>query len=175
MPHRSTPTARRLGATLAALALVAATGAAPAPPAPSTQPGRSGAQVYGAVCAACHQPSGEGNGETYPPLAGSSWVTGDERRLVRVVLHGLTGEIDVEGQTYAGAMPPWGPTLKDEEIAAVATYVRNSWGNKAAAVATATVAQLRAAHKARTAPWTAAELAQAASAAKPAARLTRER
>ena len=121
---------------------------------------RTGAQVYTATCAACHQPNGTGNGETYPPLAGSEWVTGDESRLVRVILHGLTGPIDVEGESYSGVMPPWGPTLKDDEIAAVATYVRTAWGNKAPAVRAATVARLRAAHGSRTAPWTAAELAQ---------------
>ena len=126
---------------------------------PGTQP-RTGQQVYTATCAACHQPDGTGNGETYPPLAGSELVTGDEARLVRVILHGLTGPIDVEGESYSGVMPPWGPTLKDEEIAAVATYVRRSWGNKAPAVSAAAVARLRAAHGSRTAPWTAAELAQ---------------
>jgi mono/diheme cytochrome c family protein len=158
---RSAPLAPAAAAPLAALALLAA--GLVRPPAAAAQAPRSGAQVYAAVCAACHQPAGEGNGETYPPLAGSSWVTGDERRLVRIILHGLTGEIDVEGQSYSGAMPPWGPTLRDDEIAAVATYVRTSWGNKASAVTAATVAQLRAAHKARTTPWTAAELAQAAA------------
>ena len=127
----------------------------------AVQPPRTGAQVYTATCAACHLPDGTGNGETYPPLAGSEWVTGDEARLVRVILHGLTGPIDVEGESYSGVMPPWGPTLKDEEIAAVATYVRTAWGNKAPAVSAATVARLRAAHASRTAPWTAAELAQA--------------
>lgn len=180
MPYRrlAAPLRRAGLATVCAVAtLLTATGAArpgvprPAPPpvprplAPMpAQPPRTGAQVYASVCAACHQSSGEGNGETYPPLAGSSWVTGNEQRLVLVILHGLTGEIDVEGQTFAGVMPPWGPTLKDEEIAAVATYVRSSWGNKAAAVRPATVTQLRAAHPARTAPWTAAELARAAGA-----------
>ncbi len=161
MPPRRPPIAHPLAAPLAALVLLAA--GLVRPPAAAAQAPRSGAQVYAAVCAACHQPAGEGNGESYPPLAGSSWVTGDERRLVRIILHGLTGEIDVEGQSYSGAMPPWGPTLRDDEIAAVATYVRNSWGNKASAVTAATVAQLRAAHKARTTPWTAAELAQAAA------------
>lgn len=176
MPHRRPPTSPRRAAPLAALGLVAAIAAGepprPAHPAPPprpapvvpVQPARTGAQVYAAICAACHQPSGEGNGESYPPLAGSSWVTGDESRIVRIVLHGLTGEIDVEGQTYAGAMPPWGPTLSDAEIAAVTSYVRASWGNHATPIAVATVTQLRAAYKARTTPWTAAELARATTA-----------
>jgi mono/diheme cytochrome c family protein len=147
------------GLLAAAGAVFALLPAAEARPAAGAQP-RSGAQIYAATCAACHQASGEGTGEAYPPLAGSDWVTGSESRLVRVILHGLHGEIDVEGQTYSGMMPPWAATLNDAEIAAVATYVRSSWGNTAPAVAPATVAQLRAMHASRTTPWTAAELAQ---------------
>jgi mono/diheme cytochrome c family protein len=119
---------------------------------------RTGAQVYSQTCAACHQPAGEGKEQMYPPLAGSEWVTGPDARLVRIVLHGLTGEIEVEGQTFAGMMPPWGPTLTDAEIAAVTTYVRSSFGNKAAPVTAATVAAIRKATATRTTPWTAAEL-----------------
>ena len=118
-----------------------------------------GKQVYATTCAACHQATGLGVEGTYPPLAGSEWVNGDEAKLVRIVLNGLTGPVEVAGETYAGAMPPWGGVLKDEDIAAVATYLRSSWGNKAAPVTEATVASIRAATKARTAPWTVAELA----------------
>jgi mono/diheme cytochrome c family protein len=150
---------------LAALAGVVAAGAAPAPrPARPARPAApDGAQLYASICASCHQPSGEGSGPAFPPLAGAGWVTGDERRLVLVVLHGLVGEIDVDGRSYAGAMPPWGSALSDEEVAAVATYVRGSWGNKASAVSAATVARLRAAHRGRAAPWTASELAEVAA------------
>lgn len=119
-----------------------------------------GKQVYAKICAACHQPSGAGLPEKYPPLAGSEWATGDEARVVRIILNGLTGPIDVEGESFTAEMPPWGPSLKDEEIAAVATYVRSSWGNAAAPVSAATVARLRAEHASRKKPWTAKELAQ---------------
>jgi mono/diheme cytochrome c family protein len=120
----------------------------------------NGAQIYANSCAACHQPNGAGKDEQFPPLAGSEWVTGPEGRIIRIVLHGLTGEIDVEGQLFSGLMPPLGAALKDDEIAAVATFVRSSWGNKAAAVTPATVAQIRKDNATRTAPWTAAELAR---------------
>ncbi|HEV7993446.1 MAG TPA: cytochrome c [Gemmatimonadaceae bacterium] len=118
-----------------------------------------GKQVYATTCAACHQATALGVEGTYPPLAGSEWVTGDEAKLVRIVLNGLTGPVEVAGETYSGAMPPWGGVLKDADIAAVTTYLRSSFGNKAAPVTEATVASIRAATKARTAPWTAAELA----------------
>ena len=142
---------RRISLALAIAALVPAVARAQAP---------DGKKVYSATCAACHQPTGQGASGTYPPLAGSEIVTGDEAKLIRVVLHGLTGEIEVQGETFNGAMPAWGPTLKDDDIAAVLTYVRSTWGNKAAPVSAATVAQIRAATAARKTPWTAAELAQ---------------
>ena len=140
----------RLSLALAAAALLPAVARAQAP---------DGRKVYSSTCAACHQPTGQGASGTYPPLAGSEIVTGDEAKLIRVVLHGLTGEIEVQGETFNGAMPPWGPTLKDDDIAAVLTYVRSAWGNKAAPVTAAKVASIRAATSSRTAPWTAPELA----------------
>jgi len=118
-----------------------------------------GKQVYATTCAACHQATGEGVAGVFPPLAGSEWVTGDEAKLARIILHGVTGPIEVAGETFNGMMPPWGPTLKDPDIAAVLTYVRSAWGNKAAPVTAAKVAAIRAATSSRTTPWTAAELA----------------
>jgi mono/diheme cytochrome c family protein len=118
-----------------------------------------GKQVYATSCAACHQSTGEGVAGVFPPLAGSEWVTGDEAKLARIILHGVTGPIEVAGETFNGMMPPWGPTMKDADIAAVLTYVRSAWGNKAAPVTAAKVASIRAATSSRTTPWTAAELA----------------
>ena len=75
--------------------------------------GPDGKVVYSTTCAACHQATGEGVEGTYPPLAGSEWVNGDEAKVVRIVLHGLTGPVEVAGETYSGMMPPWGGVLKD--------------------------------------------------------------
>ena len=129
--------------------------AKPAAGAPA-QP-RTGAQIFSTTCAACHQAQGEGT-NTYPPLAGSEWVQGDESRVVRIILHGLVGDVEVQGQVYNGAMPAWGPSLTDQEIANVATYIRSSFGNQALPITAATVAQARAAHAGRTTPWTVPEL-----------------
>jgi Cytochrome c, mono- and diheme variants len=135
---------------------------APKPAAPTAaapvQP-VDGAKLFATTCAACHQVSGDGLEDRYPPLNGSEWVTGDEQKLVRIVMHGLSGPVDVAGQTFDGAMPAWGGVLKDPEIAAVASYVRGAWGNKAAPITPATVAAIRAATTARKTPWTAAEIA----------------
>ncbi len=117
-----------------------------------------GAKLYAATCATCHMPDGLGRDTIYPPLVGSEWVTGKEARLIRVILHGLTGPIEVQGEPFDGLMPPWGITLKDDEIAAIATYVRASWGHKAAPVTTASVTRYRLSDSARKTPWTAREL-----------------
>jgi cbb3-type cytochrome c oxidase subunit III len=130
--------------------------AAAAKPAQAAAP-RTGAQIFSSTCAACHQAQGEGT-DRYPPLAGSEWVNGSESRLVRIILHGLIGDVEVQGQVYNGAMPAWGPSLSDAEIAAVATYIRSSFGNQSLPVSVATVAEARAATAARTTPFTMPEL-----------------
>jgi mono/diheme cytochrome c family protein len=61
-------------------------------------------------------------------------VVGDPKRCIHTVLNGLSGKIKVNGATYDGGMPPWKGTLTNAQIAAVLTYVRNSWGNKASAI-----------------------------------------
>jgi mono/diheme cytochrome c family protein len=129
------------------------------PAAKATASAVDGKQVYATTCAACHQATGEGVAGVFPPLAGSEWVNGDEGKLARIILHGVTGPIEVAGETFNGMMPPWGGTMKDADIAAVLTYVRSAWGNKAAPVTTEKVASVRAANSSRTTPWTAAELA----------------
>ncbi len=104
-------------------------------------------------CATCHQPDGKGlPASGFPPLRGTNWVLGSDERLIKVVLNGLQGPIEVSGTTYPGQVPmtPFGAMLTDEEVAAVLTYVRNSFGNKAAAVTPEKVKALRAATKTQT-------------------------
>lgn len=119
--------------------------------------GALGAQVYASRCAACHQPGGQGMAKVAPPLDGSEWVTGDAERLVRVVLHGLTGPIEVKGEVWNGSMPAWGASLSDDEVAGVLTHLRSSWGNTAGPVSPEEVAAIRARDE-RSTPWTASEL-----------------
>jgi mono/diheme cytochrome c family protein/lysophospholipase L1-like esterase/glucose/arabinose dehydrogenase len=126
---------------------------------------RLGGQVYHreAHCATCHQPHGKGLDPVYPPLAGSPWTTGDEERLIKLTLHGLWGPLEVNGKVYdpAKGVPPmtaFGSLLNDEEVAAVLTYVRNSWGNQAEPVKPETVGKVRAATKDRSIFWKPEEL-----------------
>jgi mono/diheme cytochrome c family protein len=117
-----------------------------------------GQQKFQAICAACHQPNGQGNpSQNIPPLDGSEWVAGDlasSARLSRILLYGLSGPIQVKGRTYNGVMPNQGNVFKDYEIAGVLTYIRNSWSNKAdagkpPAITAAVVAAARAKEGAR--------------------------
>lgn len=120
-----------------------------------------GAKVYNQFCVACHMGDGNGNAASgFPPLPGSEWVIEkDPSRIIRIVLNGLGGPITVKGKEYGQAqMLPWRDALKDEEIAAVLTYVRNTWGNKAPAVDAALVKAIRDQTADHSGAWTAEEL-----------------
>jgi mono/diheme cytochrome c family protein len=113
------------------------------------------------TCVACHQGNGQGTPGLFPPLAGSEWVLEQNpARIIRIVLDGMTGPVQVKGAQFTNLMPPWRPTLSDEEIAQVLTYVRKSWGNDAPPVKTEQVAAIRKETANRTTAWTAAELEQ---------------
>ncbi|MGI9110151.1 MAG: PVC-type heme-binding CxxCH protein [Opitutales bacterium] len=110
-----------------------------------------GAEVYRreAHCITCHQADGQGlPAAQFPSIVKSPWVNGDPRRLIRIVLHGLMGPIEVNGVKLPGQVPMTAfKGLSDQEIAGVATYVRNSFGNKGSAVTPAQVAKEREATK----------------------------
>ncbi len=135
-------------------------GAAAAAAAP-VDPVAMGRTVYTTVCAACHQATGQGLPPAFPPLAGSEWVNGSEERVIRIVLHGLSGPIKVAGTDYNSVMPAAGPgsgfNLSPEKIAAVLTYVRQEWGNSAPPVSVEKVREVQGQVGSR-GPWTAAEL-----------------
>ena len=102
-----------------------------------------GQTLFLANCAACHQATGLGVPGAFPPLVKSVWVTGSEDRLVKAILAGLAGEIEVNGVKYNGNMPNIGAGLKDAQIAHIATYVRQAWGNVAEPVMDTKVAEVR--------------------------------
>jgi nitrite reductase (NO-forming) / hydroxylamine reductase len=105
---------------------------------------KAGAGVFTAACAACHQADGKGLPGAFPPLANSDFLLKDKARAIKVVLHGLTGEVVVNGNKFNSVMPPM-TQLSDAEIANALTYALNSWGNKGGAVVTADVKKARTA------------------------------
>lgn len=114
--------------------------------------------VYDQACKLCHQPNGLGTAGQFPPLDGSEWVSGPISRLVRIPLHGLAGPIKVKGEDWNAAMPAMGAALTDEDMAALLTYVRQAWSNKAGPVSIDDVKKAKAASADRSQPWTEAEL-----------------
>jgi mono/diheme cytochrome c family protein len=125
----------------------------------------SGRRLY-QTCAACHQANGLGVPGVYPPLAGTDWVTGSEDRLIRVLLHGLSGPIEVKGNTYNGVMPAFGRVpgggynWTNERIAHVLSFIRNEWGNEASFITTEQVETIFRAEAGRSRAWSQDELAQ---------------
>jgi glucose/arabinose dehydrogenase/mono/diheme cytochrome c family protein len=121
-----------------------------------------GAAVYrrDGHCGTCHQEDGNGLPAAYfPPLAGSEWVSGSENLLIKVALHGLQGPIKVKGKDFPGTAPmiPF-KFLSDDELAAVLTYVRNSFGNKGSVISPSKVKSIRYKTKKQKTAYTAKDL-----------------
>jgi mono/diheme cytochrome c family protein len=115
-----------------------------------------GAKIYSRNCQQCHQQDGRGVRGVYPTLDASEWVLGEPERIVKILLFGMSGTITVAGETVTGNMPAVGH-LKDKQIAAVLTYIRQAWSNKGDAVPEELVTQIRSETK-RTKPWKPEEL-----------------
>jgi mono/diheme cytochrome c family protein/glucose/arabinose dehydrogenase len=107
-----------------------------------------GRSYYRATCAPCHQENGRGGGSGAVSLVGSRWVLGPPARTVRIIVQGKEGN---------NLMPPI-RSLSDEKVAAILTYIRRTWGNRAGAVDSAFVDSVRQQIEGRDRPWTAPEL-----------------
>lgn len=100
---------------------------------PTTAELQAGQDLFAANCAACHRPDGLGVPTLVPPLSSEEWVVRNKNRLIQVVLRGLSGRMVVDGQAYEQEMPSF-RNLSDDDLAAILTYVRASFGHKASAV-----------------------------------------
>ena len=124
----------------------------------SELPSTRGRGLFESYCSACHQLDGLGREGGGPPLAGSPWVAGSERRLIRIVLHGVRGPIDVGEVTYRREMLGFGQVLKDREIAELLSEVRRRFGGPSPPISAETVAEVRATTPDRIDYWTVEEL-----------------
>lgn len=129
----------------------------------AVDPRVAGQRLYTQNCAQCHQANGQGVPGAFPPLVNSDWVEGSDERVIRIVLHGLQGPIEVAGNTYNGVMPAFGLgsafNWNDERISHVLTYIRSEWGNAAEPITPERVTEVRS-QSPRTSPWTVAELGE---------------
>jgi mono/diheme cytochrome c family protein len=102
----------------------------------------SGKRLFATICAACHQPTGQGIPGRFPPLAGSDFLNADKHRAIKIVVNGLQGEVMVNGQKFNNSMPQF--PLSDEDIASALTFVYSSFGNSGKDVTAGEVSSVRA-------------------------------
>jgi nitrite reductase (NO-forming) len=103
---------------------------------------KAGEAHFNGTCSVCHQATGQGLPDVFPPLAGSDFLMADARRAIGVVVNGLSGPVTINGKTFNSVMPPMSQ-LNDDEIANILTFVRNSWGNSGDAVSADEVKAVR--------------------------------
>jgi len=128
------------------------------PPAAGGPPPQ-GRKLFEANCALCHNNDGSGKPGQAPPLAGSEWVlTAGVNRLIRIPQVGLNGPLEVKGQPWNLSMAGMGAPYSDEDLAAVLSYIRTAFGNKASLVAPEQVKKVRTELGNRSQPYTAEEL-----------------
>jgi mono/diheme cytochrome c family protein len=114
-----------------------------APPAADAAAMKMGEKIYFDECSGCHTPNGKGSPGMFPSISGSPVVQqSDATSLMRVVLRGARSA-GTDGAPTAPAMPAFAWLLKDDEVAALLTYVRNAWGNAAPPVTADDVAKAR--------------------------------
>jgi len=106
----------------------------------------NGKKVYTKYCLACHMADGGGVQNMNPPLINTSYVLGNQTKLIKIILNGMSEGVEIDGETYTNIMPPHN-FLTDQEVADVLTYVRNSFGNKAAPIKVTEVKASRATKK----------------------------
>ncbi len=100
-----------------------------------------GKALYASTCQACHQADGKGIEKAFPPLVKSDYFASDPKKIIRVITHGLTGPVTVNGKLFNSVMPK--QTLSDNQVASVATYVLNNFGNKGGELDATDVIELR--------------------------------
>jgi nitrite reductase (NO-forming) len=100
-----------------------------------------GKALYASICIACHQADGKGIEKAFPPLVNSDYFASNPEIIIKTITQGLTGPITVNGKLFDGVMPK--QSLSDNQIASVATYVLNNFGNKGGEFDAADVVRLR--------------------------------
>jgi len=104
---------------------------------------KAGAALFNGTCSVCHQTSGTGLPNVFPPLAKSDFLMADTNRAIGIVLNGLSGPVTVNGAQFNSVMPPMSQ-LNDDEVANILTFVQSSWGNNGPQVTAKQVAEVRA-------------------------------
>jgi mono/diheme cytochrome c family protein len=101
-----------------------------------------GRALYGEYCLSCHQADGTGVPGLYPPVTPNEWISGEKHRLIRLMIEGLSGPIEVNGEPYSFEMAAH-DFLSDQEIADILTFLRSSFGNSSEPVTSEDVSIVR--------------------------------
>jgi len=104
---------------------------------------KAGEVLFKGTCSTCHEDTGLGLPNVFPPLAKSDYLLADKKRAIGVVVNGLSGPVTVNGSAFNSVMPPMSQ-LNDDEIANILTYVLNTWGNSGGVISKEEVKAVRA-------------------------------
>ena len=118
----------------------------------------NGENLFTQNCASCHGTDGNGLGNAFPPLVNSEWITEEKSISIRILMNGLTGSIDVTGQSYSGTMPSFRARLSAAEMAATLNYLRIISDEELPEITQDEVIRIGQTFSDRTRPWTAGEL-----------------
>ncbi|MCG6187761.1 c-type cytochrome [Maribellus maritimus] len=108
----------------------------------ATQKEHPGKKVYDSVCLVCHMADGSGVPGMHPPIYESDFVNSDPEQLIKIILEGMSGKVEVKGEIYNSIMPPQAH-LSNQQIADVLSYVRSSFGNNSGPILPEDVQKLR--------------------------------
>lgn len=118
---------------------------------------RPGEKTFRDYCAACHRYDGQDVGEA-PPLHASPWVDGDAEPLIKIVLHGVRGRIELQGKVYDREMPGFGSILADKEVADLLSFIRTTFHEAGKPVSAEDVRRIRERNAGRSEYWRVEEL-----------------
>lgn len=118
----------------------------------------NGERLYVQNCASCHGEDGQGVSDVFPPVTNTKWITASKTTPIRILLHGLSGPVDVNGQTYNGNMPSFKARLSAAEIAAILNYLRGESDSALSKISQEDVIKVGKANSQRLSPWQAEEL-----------------
>lgn len=128
----------------------------------TTEVFKPGEKAFSEICGACHGPQGDGISGIAPPFVNSEWVEGSRTQLITAVLNGVTGPVSVDGKHYKlpGTMPGFldNPSMDDEQLAAILTYIRTQWGNTGTPITADQVKAVRAKQAPTPIPMTQAQV-----------------
>ncbi|PAU94278.1 hypothetical protein CK503_08690 [Aliifodinibius salipaludis] len=118
----------------------------------------NGENLYSQNCASCHGSNAKGVSGAFPPLVDSEWITSDKSVPVRILLHGLQGEIEVQEQEYQGSMPSFKARLSAAEMAAILNYLRDESVGNHSNISQEDIIRISNTYSDRATPWNAEEL-----------------